>query len=937
MPPSKLQFDLCKLVTGRNGRECLRNQRSQTGFKFLALAAAFALAALLVDARLAFAQQNSAITGRVVAQSTGEPLVGATVSVSPTGAGAFTDEQGRFQIPTPPGKYSLEVSFSGYAPETTEVEIGETPAQVTVTLRSDERYAETIVIVGARTPRSVTKSPVPIDVITSEQIQEVGEVETNQVLRTVAPSYNASHQMISDGTDHINPASLRGLGPDQTLVLVNGKRRHSSALVNVNGTFGRGTVGTDLNAIPTTAIERIEVLRDGAAAQYGSDAIAGVVNIELKEAPGVVEATALSGITAEGDGLEVLTGLNYGIPVGDLGVVNLTAEFLQRGSTDRAGPYTGTFYPGSMVAADDEAQLEMDGLSRDDISIDLGQSKATVGMFFLNARIPFGDNEAYSAGGLTYRQGEAAGFYRRPNQPGRVDLDIYRLGFLPEIHPTIFDWSIGAGLRTDRESEGFRWDLSVNHGGSYFDYRIENSLNASLGSESPTEFDAGGFQFNQTTANADLVLPVRTDTLRRLALNAGSEYRLENYSIHAGQEESYRQGDVTVDGMQGSQLKEPGSQVFPGFQPANEVNEYRNSVAGYVGVETEVNDRFLVDVAGRFENYDDFGSTLNGKIAARLAIIDAVALRGAASTGFRAPSLHQVYFNNTSTQFVADPETMTQVPREVLTVRNNSAEADAFGVPALEEETSVNASAGITITPAENFSITADGYFIDIDNRIVLTSQFYEAVAPGAGDILAPFNVERAQFFSNAVDTRTWGTDVVVDFWSDMGPGRLGLTAAGNFTRTRVLRINVPDSVQEQFPAATSAEMVRNVYFSREEENRLEDALPREKGLAQARYSQGPIAGLLRANYWGEVVYRHPLDAANDEVFGAKVTLDADLSYLVGGGFKVAIGANNLLNTYPDEQQQAANIDNGQFRFSRRVSQFDVNGGFYYLRLQYLY
>jgi iron complex outermembrane recepter protein len=920
---------------------------TRSAFASLCLAVALALTAVLGQARLALAQQSTAITGRVVSQS-GDPLVGVTVSLAPTGAGAFTDDQGRFEIQATPGEYSLQVSFSGYAPQVRKVELGDASVELNFTLRDDARFEEKVSIVGARapvsvgarTPRSVTRSPVPIDVITSEQIQEAGGVETNQVLRTVAPSYNASHQMIADGTDHINPASLRGLGPDQTLILLNGKRRHSSSLVNVNGTFGRGTVGVDLNAIPTSAIEWIEVLRDGAAAQYGSDAIAGVVNIELKESPGVVEANALTGLTAEGDGFQLLTGLSYGIPVGERGVVNLTGEFVQRNRTDRSGPYTGIFYPdedGDLDPNDDDARLNQDGLTREDISIDLGQSQASVGMLFYNARIPFGGSEAYSMGGITYRDSRAAGFYRRPDQQGRVEPSLYQLGFLPEIHPSIFDWSVGGGVRTDRESEGLRWDLSLNHGGNWFDYRVENSNNASLGEDSPTAFDAGGFLFHQSSLNADVVVPIPADALKRLAMNGGAEYRLENYSIRAGEESSWGFGGELINGDP-TMPKEAGAQVFPGFQPENEVDEYRNSVAGYLGMEAEFNDRFMVDVAGRFENYQDFGSTINGKVAGRLALVDELALRAAASTGFRAPSLHQTYFNSTSTQFVSNDNGDLEAI-QVVTAKNDGDIAAEFAVPPLEEETSVNASAGFTITPVENFSITADGYYIDIDNRIVLTSQFSEMTVPGTGIILDELegNVSAAQFFSNAVDTSTWGADLVVDVWSDIAPGRrFGLTGAANLTRTRVAQVNVPQSVADKFGAG-SQDAVEDAYFNREEENRLEDALPREKGLVQGRYNHGPVSALLRANYWGEVVYRHPTMRAADETFGAKVTLDADLGYQLPAGLKIAVGASNLLNTFPDEQKHPANISDGQFIYSRRVTQFGVNGGFYYLRLQYLY
>jgi len=943
----------------------MRSRRTRTGVTFLAVALLLVVGGVLGRAQQALAQETSAITGRVVGESTGQPLAGATVSVTPGGAGAITDAEGRFRIDVPPGKYSVEFSFTGNASAMRQVDVSSGPAEIQLTLRDDPRYAETIVVVGSRTPRSATKSPVPIDVITSEQIEEVGQIETNQVLRTVAPSYNASHQAISDGTDHVDPASLRGLGPDQTLVLLNGKRHHPSALVNVNGTFGRGTVGTDLNAIPTAAIERIEVLRDGASAQYGSDAIAGVVNIQLKEQPGVVEATALTGITAEGDGFQVKTALNYGIPVGkNGGVVNLTGEFLQRQPTDRAGTYDlGAGYDLPCRAKTDTVVAETpaecaarqmsrlpEGLSPEDISMKIGQSQANDGLVFENTRIPLGsDIEGYSTGGVSYRQGKATGFYRLPNALGQQsgNGNLFPNGFLPQIHTTILDWSASAGVRSDRDKEGFHWDASVNHGGNWFNFDIENSVNASLMDSDQTKFDAGGFSFSQTAANLDLVMPLDVGgAFKKFALNGGGEYRLENYRIHAGEPASYEFGERTfqtidylgnpVTNAMGNPVlgaTVPGSQVFPGFQPGNEVDQYRNSAAGYVGLETELGDRLLVDLAGRFEDYDDFGSTLNGKAAARLSIIDQLAVRAAVSNGFRAPSLHQVFFNNTSTQFVFDATGSLQ-PSQVVTSANDDDLTALFGIPRLTEETSLNLSGGITVQPFENLSVTADAYRITIDNRVVLTSQFTTAT-PGAADLFPP-NIGRAQFFANAVDTRTIGTDVVVDYSVDMAKGRFGLTGAANFTKTTVEHVNVPQGVADQFGQG-NVEAVKKVILNREDENRLEDALPHQKGLVQARYAKGPVAGLIRANYYGEIVAKHPTDITQDEHFGGKTLFDADVSYEIANGFKVAVGGENVFNVYPDKQVNYGNTSNGQFQYSRRVSQFGMNGAFYYLRLQYFY
>jgi iron complex outermembrane recepter protein len=872
------------------------------------------------------AQGASILTGKVTSQA-GEPLPGASVTLTPGGATATTDEKGFFQIEAPPGKYDIDASFAGIASATKNgVVLSATPTHVEFALADESLFSDTIVVVGSRTARSVTRSPVPIDTISSEQILESGETETNQILRTVAPSYNASHQTIADGTDHIDPASLRGLGPDQVLVLLNGKRRHPSALVNVNGTFGRGTVGTDMNAIPTTAIRRIEILRDGASAQYGSDAIAGVVNVQLKETPGELSAAVTTGLTGGGDGAQLKTGLSYGIPVGKSGVVHLTGELLLRGATDRSGEYTGNFYPGVTDPVETDRLLAENGLDRKKISLDVGQSKATAGMLFYNAKIPVGTSfEIYGAGGGGYRVGKAGGIYRRPNQPDRIVASVYPNGFLPEIHPTSIDWQGGLGVRSISEPDEFMWDASITHGGNWFNFDIKNSINSSLGEASPREFNSGGFSFSQTTANVDLVEPLKTP-LKKLALNGGAEYRVDNYRIRAGDEASWILGPVAG--------KQAGAQVFPGFQPSNVVNKNRNSFGGYLGLETEFGDLLMVDLAGRFERFDDFGSTINGKVAARLQIIDALALRAAASTGFRAPSLQQVYFNNTSTQFVTVGT--TQEAREVLTANNASDVARAFGIPRLKQETSRNVSAGVTITPAHNFTFTADTYLIDISDRIVLTSQFTQSAAPGTGALLAPFNAAAAQFFSNAVDTRTFGTDVVVEYDHDFSSDvKLGLTGAASFSRTRVMKVNIPQGVADVFAGGDLAK-VGEVVFSREERGRLEVSVPQLKGLIQGRLSYGKFVGLLRANYWGNVSYL-AIDPLNDEFFGAKMTYDAELGYSIMNGLKVAVGGTNIFNTYPFRQLKAGNISDGQFIYSRRVSQFGMNGGFYYGRLEVLF
>ena len=905
------------------------------------------LALSLLAALPAWAQLGT-IRGTVSDGQSGTPLPNANLNVVGTARGTITGPDGTFVLDMPTGSYRLQATFIGFqsAKQSVEVDPGDTTIVTFKLSQSAVTLGDELVVIGSRTVRTALETPAPVDVISATEIRQSGESEINQILRHLAPSFNASHQTISDGTDHINPASLRGLGPDQVLVLINGKRRHSSSLVHVNGTFGRGTVGVDLNAIPKAAIGRIEILRDGAAAQYGSDAIAGVINIVLKDNTEGIQIDNLVGTTGEGDGDQYKTDVNYGFSLGDGGYINVTGEFFDRGRTDRSQTYTGAIFSGD--GANDEAILAEGGLTRDDFTMKTGQSKATVGGAFFNAAYPLaGDAEFYSFGGLSHRKGEATGFFRLPRQEERVVFSIYPNGFLPQIHSEIEDRSFSAGVRGAKGP----WDVdfSLTQGGNSFQFNIENTNNASIGAASPISFDAGRLSFDQTSGNLDLVRPLDLDAVQRASLVLGGEFRVENYQIEAGQFESYSLGDggpvagADFDTTSSGGPKAAGSQVFPGFQPSNEVDRFRNSISTYGGLETQVTRRLLVDLGGRFEQYSDFGNTAVGKLALRFELSDGMALRGAVSNGFRAPSLHQVWFNNVSTQFIVDEATGELVPRRVLTANNKSSVTKAFGIPALEEETSVNFSGGFTARPLDNFSLTADFYHIAIDDRIVLTSRFSNGNETYAA-ILEPFRnsgVSQAQFFANSVDTRTSGVDLVAAYATDLGPGVLDLSGAANFTKTKVDGINIPADFIDSFtaaqgraPTAEERATIAATLFNREEENRFEDALPQTKFNVSARYSQGSLSALTRATYYGEIHYK-PTNDTLDETFAAKVVLDLDLAYDIWEGVRLSVGANNLLDTFPDEHENPSNRSDGRFVYSRRVTQFGTNGGFYYGRLSF--
>ncbi len=929
-------------------------------FKLVALVAVLPLFGMFPATPL-MAQDAVTITGTVTDASTGAPLGGVTVSIIGTNRMSQTSAVGTYSIRVLAGSYTLQATSIGYAPgeQAISVSAGDSPT-VDFELASQAiQMGNVLVAIGSRTARTATQTPVPVDVITGAEIRESGQIELNQILRELVPSFNASHQTISDGTDHINPASLRGLGPDQVLVLVNGKRRHASSLVNINGTFGRGTVGTDLNAIPTSAIERIEVLRDGASAQYGSDAIAGVINIVLKTQTESVQASIRAGETGgcfsqpdrpdgtpqnidwECDGEQINIDVNFGFPIADGGYFNVTGSFLDRERTNRSGLEMKDQFLGISGESATDAEIASRGLTRADFSMQTGQGEAIVGMAFFNSMIPIGDDaELYAFGGASRRDGMATGFFRRANEENKTILELHPNGFLPEIHTGINDESLSVGLRGNHA--GWDIDLSLTHGSNSLLYNIENTDNASLGAASPISFDAGTLRFGQDVGNFDAVRLINTNgSFKSLSFVTGAEFRVENYQIEAGDDASWMLGNggpiagVDFDTTSTGAPKNPGSQVFGGFQPANEVNRTRNSIGVYAGFESQITDQVTLDIGGRYENYTDFGSVVTGKIATRIELSPGFAFRGAVSTGFRAPSLHQVWFNNISTQFVLDSGTGELIATQVLTANNLSGVAAAFGIPRLEEETSVNVSGGFTVNPSSNFSLTADIYFITIDDRIVLTSRFSDSDSIVA-TLLLPFassGVGQAQFFSNVVDTETMGVDVVATYGMEMSGGQLTLTAAANFTDTDVTDINVPSSVADKFTGG-DLDAVASTLFNREERNRLEDALPRTKGSISAKFQKNRFTGTLRGNYFGSIEYK-PTNSDNDETFDAKVLVDLDLALQMTEGVRWSIGANNLFNTYPDQHSISGNRSDERFVFSRRVTQFGTNGGFYYAKVSF--
>jgi iron complex outermembrane recepter protein len=881
--------------------------------RLLTAVLAWSLAAVPIMAQT----QTGIVTGRVGDAGSGEPVSGARVFVPGSVATASTRPDGTYRLQLVPGRHELRVTYIGYGivRDTIEVAAGEAITR-NFQLAREPLALQDIAVIGTRAAeRTSTEAPVPVDVLTAAEIKQSGRTETAQIIQSLAPSFNFPRATIADGTDHTRPATLRGLAPDQVLVLVNGKRRHASALINVNGSVGRGAGMVDLNAIPASAIDRIEILRDGAAAQYGSDAIAGVLNIILKEgSPNELLTTV--GQTVESDGEVIQAGGNYALPLGSDGVLQLAGEYRNRGFTNRSAPdLRPQYFPGDPRNSDPALTARINHRH--------GDADTEDGGLFLNLTKPVGEAaEVYAFGGGTLRRGEATGFFRRALDDRTVRA-IHPNGFLPIIATKISDFSGVAGVRGERW--GWRWDVSADYGRNLFHFDVKNSNNVTLGTASPTEFYAGTLIFDQFTANVDLARSFAVGLASPLNVAFGGEFRRDGYHINEGEPDSWRDGGVSIlDGPNAGAPGAPGAQVFPGFRPTDTTHQSRNNVAGYLDLEARVLRRLLVGVAGRVERYNDFGSTTDGKVTARFEVAPGIAVRGAVATGFRAPSLGQSFFSATSTNFIGG------VPFENRTFPVNTGVAQALGARELTAEKSENYSFGLALNPVKNLSVTADYYQILIDDRIVFSGNF---TGTAIRDFLAAQGfpgVAGARYFTNAIDTRTLGVDVVVNYGFAFGAtSTLRLTGGYNYNVNRVLRV-------APTPAALSA--FQETLFDRIERNRIERGQPRSNFNVSGVFSYNALGITAKTQRFGEVtVFDLPPDGSLDQTFSAKWITDASVSYTFAERFTLTAGVDNIFDVYPDPNSQgnattAGNSNFGILRYNQH-SPFGFNGAFYYGRV----
>lgn len=875
------------------------------------------------------------VSGTVV-NELGEALIGVNVYEKGTLIGTATDFDGNYSITVSGENATVIFSYVGY-------ELNEQPVdgrtELNVVMIEGLSLGEVQVVGSRNYNRSSTDAPVPIDIIDVADLANTnGKVEINQILQYAAPSFNATKQSGSDGADHIDPASLRGLGPDQTLVLINGKRRHQSSLVNVFGTRGRGNTGTDLNAIPASAIKRIEILRDGSSAQYGSDAIAGVMNIVLNDQTdgltGGITYGAYSTAVGEGyeeqagdvlyniegrnridavqdgvvedknfDGNTVKFDLNYGLQIGDNGgFANFTTEYLNRDRTLRP---SWSWRKGYGTAA-------VDGFN-----------------FMVNSAIPLGaSSELYAFGGRNFRDTDAYAFSRESFADGdnRTVPSLYPDGFTPRITSNITDVSASGGIRHTMEN-GWVVDFNNTYGRNFFHYFIKGSNNASLWDASPTDFDAGGHSLSQNTTGLDFS-KYYEDISSGLNLAFGIEYRTENFQIFAGEEASYALYDINGVAITNPAIQTPavdtsgnplpgGAQGFPGYSPANEVDRNRTNLGVYGDAEINVTEDFLVGGAVRFENYSDFGETFNYKLSSRYQFGDHFSLRGSVSSGFRAPSLAQIHYNLIFNNFVAGESLPS------LLSSNTSTVTRAFGIGPLKEETAFNASLGFTFDMGP-FTATVDAYQISVEDRIVLTDNF-DATHLNLG-------VEVAQFFANGVDTKTTGLDIVLGYRKFFAnSSHLDISLAGNLNELEIEEIH-------------NGDLNEFTFFGPFSQAYLQAAAPDYKFSLNAGYGTSRFDVNAAVTLFSEVILQDfqwvdspattqaeadALFAVATDVYESAMTLDLSVGYALTDKLKLTVGANNILNTYPTPQFDGW-TDQGGFNDS---VQMGSDGAFYFARL----
>ncbi|MDB4909324.1 MAG: bfeA [Gemmatimonadetes bacterium] len=905
-------------------------------------------ATLFAVAPSVLAAQSGTVKGVVTDTTTG-PVIGAVVTVDGSGLLTQTNARGAYEFRgVPAGSHVIRVRALGHTPATQTVNVeagGSVTADFSIGSNAVE-LARVEVVAGSRARhQAADELAVPVDVYTTEQIQQQGTTETGRILAQLSPSVNMPHQSVTDANDIVQPFTLRGLSPDHTLVLINGWRRHQTALIN---TFpygsGAGSSGVDLNAIPAGAIDRVEVLRDGDAADYGSDAIAGVVNIKMKEGQFAPFLNVQSGRYITGNYPDDGTGVDLNGGVGlklGRGSLTLFGEFKHDDPTNRA-------WPDKFLADANGITDEIDTLTGKIIhknngikqpNYHWGDGEIRNEQSFVNFRMPVtasGNTEVYAFGGFSNHFGTGNGFWRyfdgNRNWP-----QIYPQGFLPEFDPTSKDYSATGGIRTT--VAGWSLDFGGSYGLNTFDYNLRNTLNPSLGpcldvacapgadgvfgtADDPgipnqTTFFAGRLRRSEYELGINGSKAYEIGLHAPLNVAAGVLYRGEDYAIKAGELASYVNGGFPAQDESGP--APAGSSVFGGFRPQDASDHSRNNIGAYLDLETNFTSQFLVNVAGRVEHYSDFGSNVSGKLALRYQPAKQFVIRGSLSNGFRAPGLGQSYFSHITTNFIGG---------QLFEIGNfpvNARPAQIFGAKPLKEEKSVNISSGIAYTPVDNFTITLDYFHIKIKDRILLGATFADSVSQAILADSGVTGIAGVQFFTNGLDTKTDGVDATANYRMPVGNGNFDLTLGANYTRNKITRVDPLPAVLQGKPTEITSilDLVTTLGIEKER--------PDWRGTLTGNYSISRFHALGRVSYYGGFTSAQP-SFTDAEHYGGKTLVDTEIGYRFNQ-INLSIGARNLFDVYPDQPKAEFNNNDNTFPWAA-ASPFGYNGRYLYTRAE---
>ena len=865
-------------------------------------------------------------TGKV-SSDRGETLAGVSILVKGTNRGVIADSEGKFTIDTKAGDV-LVFSFIGFQKQ--EIKIAGKEV-LNVVLKEDNSQLGEIVVIGSRSTvaRTNVERPVPVDVLTAKELQTSGQTELGQQLQYTSPSFNSAKNGINGVANYADPASLKGLSPDQMLVLIDGKRHHQFAALNSNVTVGKGTVVTDLNSVPTLALERMEILRDGAAAQYGSDAIAGIANLVLKKSVNNGTAQIQYGATSLGDGGGYTVGLNYGFDLGKKASLNITGSYQDVKATDRSDPYNpqpvaGGTYTGiyTNVAATDQAMLKSRGVWGDGTYGSFrptiyGSNAMKTGQVFYNLDVPLSTEwTLYSFGAFSQKDVFAKAFLRTALPTGgTTDPELYPDGFVPELPGTSVDYSSFVGVKRKTLS-GWNWDFSTGYGKNYLDQFANNSANASLGASSPKNFYIGRIGFGQSLSEINLAkTTLGMWGTKSMSFAFGTQFRVDNFTLVAGDDAASAVGPLAA-----TKNKTPGSQGRVGIDKADVTDKSRSNIGIYADVESDITNRFLLAAALRYENYSDFGSNISGKLASRLKLTDGLSIRGSINKGFRAPLLQQIA-NAATTSTVQNG-----VIRSTKQLPSDDPRLAKIGIEDPKPETSWNYNLGITAQVGQNFLFTVDAYQIDITDRIIVTENLAVANITALKNLFTGF--QEITFFTNAINTGTKGIDLVTSYKHNVGAkGKFSASVALTVNKTEITGVkDTPTALQ--LDTKTPVLLIDTVSRAL-----IETSQPHTKVLVSVGYQIGKLSFNLRSSYFGEVTaWEKPAGRSHrSQTFAGKNLFDASVVYSLNKFLTFTIGGNNITDVYPDKVFSSySSYSNGQVPYTRNANQFGFNGAYYY-------